>query len=185
MSSATGRVSTAGARQTCRSADRPAQRHGAGGQPRVTGTRSREHSHDPHGLSDRVPAHIAFPIDYQSADAEDLMRHKRNVPGHTTSAWSPPVRLPPEAELRRAAETLRGCARPAIFAGQGARGASQALAEVSELLGAPIAKASLGKDCIPDDHPDVTGGVGVIGTRPTQDAMEQCDGLLVVGTSMP
>jgi pyruvate dehydrogenase (quinone)/pyruvate oxidase len=136
-------------------------------------------------LSNRVPAHIAFPIDYQSADAEDLMRYKRNVPGHTTTAWSPPVRLPPEADLRRAAETLRGCARPAIFAGQGARGASQELAEVSELLGAPIAKASLGKDCIPDDHPNVTGGIGVIGTRPTQDAMEHCDGLLVVGTSMP
>jgi pyruvate dehydrogenase (quinone) len=129
--------------------------------------------------------HVAFPIDYQSADAEDLMRYKRNVPGHTTTAWSRPVRTPSEADLRRAAEVLRGCSRPAILAGQGARGAGQELAEVSETLGAPIAKASLGKDCIPDDHPNVTGGIGVIGTRPTQDAMEGCDGLLVVGSSMP
>src|ERR687885_222292 len=136
-------------------------------------------------LSNRVPAHIAFPIDYQSADAEDLMRYKRNVPGHTTTAYRTPVQTPPEEELRRAAELLRGKARPAILAGQGARGAGPELLQVSERLGAPIAKASLGKDCIPDDHPNVTGGIGVIGTRPTQDAMEGCDGLLVVGSSMP
>jgi pyruvate dehydrogenase (quinone)/pyruvate oxidase len=136
-------------------------------------------------LSHRAPAHIAFPIDFQSADAEDLMRYKRNVPGHTTAAYAAPVPAPPEAELRRAAELLRGKARPAILAGQGARGAGDELAGVSEILGAPIAKASLGKDCIPDDHPNVTGGIGVIGTRPTQEAMEGCDALLVVGSSMP
>jgi len=136
-------------------------------------------------LSNRVPVHIAFPIDYQTADAEDLMRYKRNVPGHTTTAYREPVRTPPEQALRDAAGVLAGCERPAILAGQGARGAGQELAQVSELLGAPIAKASLGKDCIPDDHPNVTGGIGVIGTRPTQDAMEGCDGLLVVGSSMP
>src|SRR4051794_19675005 len=136
-------------------------------------------------LSNRVPVHIAFPIDYQSADAEDLMRYKRNVPGHTTTAYRTPVRTPPEEQLRSAADVLAGCERPAILAGQGARGAGQELAEVSEILGAPIAKASLGKDCIADDHPNVTGGIGVIGTRPTQEAMEGCDGLLVVGSSMP
>jgi pyruvate dehydrogenase (quinone)/pyruvate oxidase len=95
------------------------------------------------------------------------------------------VRTPPESELQRAAELLRGCSKPAILAGQGARGAGAELAQVSDLLGAPIAKASLGKDVLPDDHPNVTGGIGVIGTRPTQEAMEQCDGLLVVGSSMP
>src|SRR6185437_7408377 len=46
-------------------------------------------------------------------------------------------------------------------------------------------KASLGKDCLPDDSPYVTGGIGVIGTRPSQDAMEDCDGLLIVGSTMP
>jgi pyruvate dehydrogenase (quinone) len=136
-------------------------------------------------LSQRAPVHIAFPIDYQSADAEDLMRYKRNVPGHTTTAWSPPVRTPPEADLRRAAEALRGRARPAILAGQGARGARAELEELAETLGAPIAKASLGKDCVPDDSPFVTGGIGVLGTRPTQDAMEGCDAIVIVGSSMP
>jgi pyruvate dehydrogenase (quinone) len=136
-------------------------------------------------LSNRVPVHIAFPIDYQSADAEDLMRYKRNVPGHTTTAWSPPVRTPAEGDLRRAAEVLRGCARPAILAGQGARGARAELEQLAETLGAPIAKASLGKDCVPDDSPYVTGGIGVLGTRPTAEAMEGCDAFVIVGSSMP
>jgi pyruvate dehydrogenase (quinone) len=136
-------------------------------------------------LSNRVPVHIAFPIDYQSADAEDLMRYKRNVPGHTTTAFTRPVRTPPENELRRAAEVLRGKTKPAILAGQGARGARAELEALAETLGAPIAKASLGKDCVPDDHPYVTGGIGVLGTRPTQDAMEGCDAFILVGSSMP
>jgi pyruvate dehydrogenase (quinone) len=136
-------------------------------------------------LSNRVPVHIAFPIDYQSADAEDLMRYKRNVPGHTTTAYAPPVRTPPEAELRRAAEVLAGHAKPAILAGQGARGAGAELVALAETLGAPIAKASLGKDCVPDDNPYVTGGIGVLGTRPTQEAMEGCDAFVIVGSSMP
>jgi pyruvate dehydrogenase (quinone) len=136
-------------------------------------------------LSNRVPVHLAFPIDYQSADAADLMRYKRNVPDHTTAAFSPPVRTPPEVELHRAAELLRGKTRPMILAGQGARGARAELERLAEQLGAPIAKASLGKDCVPDDSPYVTGGIGVLGTRPTQEAMEGCDALVIVGSSMP
>jgi pyruvate dehydrogenase (quinone)/pyruvate oxidase len=129
--------------------------------------------------------HIAFPIDYQSADAEDLMRYKRNVPGHTTTAYRTPVRTPADEELRRAADVLRGRAKPAILAGQGARGARVELEQLAEALGAPIAKASLGKDAVPDDSPYVTGGIGVLGTRPTQEAMEGCDALVIVGSSMP
>jgi pyruvate dehydrogenase (quinone) len=136
-------------------------------------------------LSNRVPVHIAFPIDYQSADAEDLMRYKRNVPGHTTTAYRTPVRRPAESELEAAADVLRGKAKPVILAGQGARGARAELEQLAETLGAPIAKASLGKDAVPDDSPYVTGGIGVLGTRPTQEAMEGCDAFVLVGSSMP
>ncbi len=136
-------------------------------------------------LSQRAPAHIAFPIDYQTADAEDLMRYKRNVPGHTTTAFRPPVRIPERSELERAAALLAGRSEVAILAGAGARGAGQELERVAEALGAPVIKASLGKDCLSDDSPYVTGGTGVIGTRPSQDAMEGCDALLIVGSTMP
>jgi pyruvate dehydrogenase (quinone) len=136
-------------------------------------------------LGHRVPAHVAFPIDFQTADAEDLMRYKRNVPGHTAPGLTRPVRTPPQDELLRAVDLLRGRARVAILAGQGARGAGEELERLADTLAAPIVKASLGKDCVPDDSPYTTGGIGVIGTRPSQDAMESCDTLVIVGSSMP
>jgi len=107
------------------------------------------------------------------------------VPGHTTTAFRAPRATAPEQELRRAAELLSPCRRIAILAGAGARGAGEELERVAETLGAPVIKASLGKDCLPDDSPFVTGGIGVIGTRPSQEAMEGCDGLLIVGSTMP
>lgn len=136
-------------------------------------------------LSQRQPAHIAFPIDYQTADAEDLMRYKRNIAGHTATTFDRPIRIPPSDQLQKAAELLAGHARIAILAGQGARGAGEELEKLAETLGAPIIKASLGKDCVPDDSPYTTGGIGVIGTRPTQDAVEACDAFVIVGSSMP
>jgi pyruvate dehydrogenase (quinone) len=95
------------------------------------------------------------------------------------------VRLPEQVELERAAEALRGRTRVAILAGQGAGGAGGELERLAETLAAPIAKAQLGKDCVPDDSPYVTGSIGVVGTRPSQDAIEGCDALVIVGSSFP
>ena len=38
---------------------------------------------------------------------------------------------------------------------------------------------------MPDDSPYTTGGIGLLGTRPSEHAMEECDTLLIVGTSFP
>jgi pyruvate dehydrogenase (quinone) len=38
---------------------------------------------------------------------------------------------------------------------------------------------------VPDDSPFTTGGIGLLGTRPSEMAMEECDTLLMVGTSFP
>jgi pyruvate dehydrogenase (quinone) len=50
-------------------------------------------------------------------------------------------------------------------------------------LGAPIVKAGLGKDVVPDDSPYTTGGMGLLGTRPSQEVFENCDGFLIVGSA--
>ncbi len=136
-----------------------------------------------YALTQRGPAHLAFPIDYQAAEAEPMMRFKRNVPGHTSAEFKMPRQLPEEEDLRAAADLLSRHSRIAILAGAGARGAGDELEQVAEILGAPIIKAMLGKDCVPDDSPYVTGGLGVVGTRPSQDAMQTCDALLIVGSS--
>jgi pyruvate dehydrogenase (quinone)/pyruvate oxidase len=136
-------------------------------------------------LSLRGPAHLAFPIDFQSMPLSEGHRYKRNVPGHTGTTFRPPVRVPDHERLREAAAVFEGRKRIAILAGAGARGAGSELEQVAEKLGAPIVKALLGKDCLPDDHPYVAGGIGVVGTRPSQLAMSSCDALLIVGSTMP
>jgi pyruvate dehydrogenase (quinone)/pyruvate oxidase len=73
----------------------------------------------------------------------------------------------------------------AILAGQGALHASSELEQVAEILGAPVIKALLGKAVLPDDSPYTTGGIGLLGTRPSQEALEDCDTLLIVGSSFP
>jgi len=72
-----------------------------------------------------------------------------------------------------------------ILAGRGALGAGDELEQVAETLGAPIVKALLGKAVVPDDSPYTTGGIGLLGTKPSQEAIEDCDTLLLVGTSFP
>jgi pyruvate dehydrogenase (quinone)/pyruvate oxidase len=138
-------------------------------------------------LSNRTVSHICIPIDFQVMEMDESDRFKRNVPGHTggADAFVLPRSIPPRAHLERAAELLRGKTRPAILAGAGARGAGRELEELAEKLGGVIVKALLGKDSVPDDSPSVTGGTGVVGTRPSQEAFQQCDALIIVGSSFP
>jgi pyruvate dehydrogenase (quinone)/pyruvate oxidase len=75
--------------------------------------------------------------------------------------------------------------RPCILAGQGALGAGTELEMLAEKLGAPIIKALLGKAVVPDDSPFTTGGLGLLGTKPSERAMADCDALLIVGSSFP
>ena len=63
--------------------------------------------------------------------------------------------------------------------------ATDELEQTAELLAAPIIKALLGNAAVPDDSPYTPGGIGLLGTKPSQEAMEDCDTLLMVGTSFP
>jgi pyruvate dehydrogenase (quinone) len=136
-------------------------------------------------LTHRGPSHVAFPIDYQAMPADGGSRFRRNVPGHTSAAYRPPLRVPVRQDLEAAAVALQGRAKVAILAGAGARGAGAELEAVADKLGAPVIKAQLGKDCIPDDSPYTTGAIALVGTKPSEEALEQCDALLIVGSTMP
>ena len=136
-------------------------------------------------LARRGVAHVAIPVDVQEKPAADTKRSNRNVAHHASMAPAEGRRLPSDADLDRAADLLNACERIAILAGQGALAARDALVAVAERLGAPIVKALLGKALLPDDHLLTTGGIGLLGTRPSQEAFEQCDALLIVGSTFP
>ena len=132
----------------------------------------------------RGVSHITFPVDLQDREIK-ADRSKRNVPGHTSDVLSLSARLPHEGDLAQAADVLNGGKRIAILAGRGALGAGPELEQAADLLGAPIVKALLGKAAVPDDSPFTTGTIGLLGTLPSQEAIEECDTLLMVGTSFP
>jgi pyruvate dehydrogenase (quinone) len=80
--------------------------------------------------------------------------------------------VPAEEDLRRAAEVLNAGRRVAILVGQGAKDATDEVIEVAERLGAGVAKALNGRAVVPDDLPFVTGSIGLLGTKPSDDMMQ-------------
>ncbi|OON63136.1 thiamine pyrophosphate-requiring protein [Massilia sp. KIM] len=135
-------------------------------------------------LAERCVTCIIVPNDLQDQDAVPSPPREH---GYTFSgvgaARSLPV--PPPDALRAAAEALNAGRRVAILAGAGAHGAGEELVQVAELLGAGIAKALLGKAVVPDALPFCTGSIGVIGTQASETMMNECDTLLMVGSSFP
>src|SRR5205085_7455938 len=83
------------------------------------------------------------------------------------------------------ASILNSGKKTAILAGRGALDACNELLAVAERLAAPVIKPLLGKGAIPDDSPFSTGGIGLLGTKPSQEALENCDTLLIAGSSFP
>ncbi len=136
-------------------------------------------------LAYRGVAHITIPVDFQEEKVHSWDRSKRNLANFTNAVRTQSYKVPAESELQRAAEILNQGKKVAILAGRGALGAGELLEQVAELLAAPIAKPLLGKSVIPDDSPYTTGPVGLLGTAPSQEIMEDCDTLLMVGTSFP
>ncbi|HEX4075411.1 MAG TPA: thiamine pyrophosphate-dependent enzyme [Candidatus Acidoferrales bacterium] len=134
-------------------------------------------------LNFRGVAHLNIPSDIQDQEADE--RSKRNVPNHTDSARARSGRLPAEGDLAHAAEILNDGKKIAILVGQGALDARNEVIAVAERLSAPIIKALLGKAVVPDDCPFTTGGIGLLGTKASQEALEECDTLLIAGSSFP
>ena len=136
-------------------------------------------------LARRGVAHLTITSDVQEQELRSDMRSKRNRPRHEPNRWFEGLRIPSGEEIDRAVEILSSAERVAILAGRGALGAANELEGIANLLGAPIIKALLGKAVLADDHPLTVGGIGLLGTLPAQEAMEQCDALLIVGSTFP
>lgn len=136
-------------------------------------------------LARKGVAHITIPVDIQDQAVSEDMRSKRNRPHHVSNEFATGARQPTSHEIKEAAEILNDGKKVAILAGRGALQAGAQLEQVAEILGAPIIKALLGKSCVPDDSPYTTGGLGLLGTLPSEEAMQECDTLLIVGASLP
>lgn len=133
--------------------------------------------------SERTVTAVIIPSDVQELEYTPPSHAFKMVPSSLDQTWAAPV--PAEADLQRAADLLNAGSKVAMLIGQGARGAAEEVASVADVLGAGVAKALLGKDVLSDELPWVTGSIGLLGTRPSYELMNDCDTLLVIGSNFP
>ena len=127
---------------------------------------------------------VIVPADIQEESFSEPPREHGIVYTSSNGSLRPRV-IPPEAEIRRAADLLNRGEKVGILIGQGARHAADEVTEVAELLGCGVAKALNGRDALPDDLPFVTGPIGLLGTKPSYEMVMNCDTLFLIGTSFP
>ena len=136
-------------------------------------------------LGRRGVAHLGFPIDLQVKPAAAAHFSSMDVPHHVSQDWRVPIVVPTLPDLQAAADVLNVGKKIALVVGAGAKGARAEVEQLAELLGSPVAKAYLGKDVLTDDSPYTTGGMGVLGTKPSAEALQNCDTFLMIGSSFP
>jgi pyruvate dehydrogenase (quinone) len=136
-------------------------------------------------LAYRGVAHITIPKDIQEWKLSEDQRSSMNVKRHSSDIIAGQYPIPPESQFEKAARMIADGSKIAIMVGRGALGARQEVLQLAEKLKAPVIKALLGKAVIPDRSPYSLGGLGLLGTAPSQDAMHECDTLIMAGTSFP
>jgi pyruvate dehydrogenase (quinone) len=134
-------------------------------------------------LAERTVTCIIVPKDVQEMPHEEPPRKHGSV--HSSAGYRRPKVVPRDQDLRSAAEVLNSGERVAMLVGAGALHASDEVARVAEMLGAGVAKALLGRTVLPDTLSYVTGSIGLLGTKPSWDLMNECDTLFMVGTGFP
>ena len=136
-------------------------------------------------LARRSVAHITIPKDIQEWTSSDAERSAANIPKHSSDLYAAAYPLPHPGLLQQAAEIINQGKKVAILAGAGCLRARAEILQLAELVAGPIIKPLLGKAVVPDDSPYTTGGVGLLGTAPSQDALADCDTLIIAGSSFP
>jgi len=135
-------------------------------------------------LGGRGVAHITIPKDIQEW-TQQSERSAANIPGHSADLFAQRHSLPTQDQLQRAADLINAGSKVAILAGRGCLGARDEVTQVAELVGGPIVKPLLGKAVVPDNSRYTTGGIGLLGTAPSQDALAECDTFIIAGSSFP
>ncbi|MEJ7588292.1 MAG: thiamine pyrophosphate-dependent enzyme [Ferruginibacter sp.] len=130
-------------------------------------------------------AHITVSTDIQEQRLSEDKRSQKGGMLTGSSTFSPRTYTTSEEDINKAARILNKSNKVMILTGRGALAATKEVEEVAEKLGAPVAKALLGKAVLPDNSPYTTGGIGRLGTLPSKQMMDECDTLLILGSTMP
>jgi 3D-(3,5/4)-trihydroxycyclohexane-1,2-dione acylhydrolase (decyclizing) len=98
--------------------------------------------------------------------------------------WSIGRPVPEPQAIRQAAQMLREAERPLIVAGGGVMysEATDALRELCDVTGIPVAETQAGKGSLRWDHGCAVGGIGATGTRSANELARTADVVVGIGT---
>ena len=122
-------------------------------------------------LARRGVAHITIPKDIQEWTTSDEQRVRHERRRGTAPTLAPRTRCRRRQPLQAAADVINAGnrrSRSSPAAAASAR-ATRCCSWPTRVAG-PIVKPLLGKAVVPDDSPYTTGGIGLLGTAPSQDA---------------
>ncbi len=136
-------------------------------------------------LTRRTVSHITIPKDMQEWTKSEGERSKANIAQHSSDLFATNYPVPSDRLLKQAAELINDGSKVALLIGRGCLGAREEVLALAEAAAAPIIKPLLGKAVVPDRSPYTTGGIGLLGTAPSQDALKECDTFVVAGSSFP
>jgi len=136
-------------------------------------------------LARRGVSHVTIPKDIQEWTVSEEHRSSANVATHSADLYASAYPMPHQDKIQQAADLINKGSKVAILAGRGCLHARDEVTRLAEAVGGPIVKPLLGKAVVPDDSPYTTGGIGLLGTAPSQDALQECDVLIMLGTSYP
>lgn len=125
-------------------------------------------------ISKRGVAHINLPV--------DILRKSSEYKGSKNTEVG---KVKYSIDFSRAKELIKESEKPDLLIGGGTRGLGKEINRFAEKIGAPIIYTLNGKGILPDLDPKVMGGIGLLGTKPSIEAMDKADLLIMLGTSFP
>jgi thiamine pyrophosphate-dependent acetolactate synthase large subunit-like protein len=123
-------------------------------------------------------AHLTLPQDVLSEPGGHAM------PGIATLKPRKEI-APAELEIEEAVRRIDAAANIVFLCGAGCRGSETLLAALSDRLCAPLVHSVRGKELMAFEDRRWMGGLGMIGTRATYNAVQRCDLLIMAGTDYP
>ncbi|MGP6239916.1 thiamine pyrophosphate-dependent enzyme [Cuniculiplasma sp. SKW4] len=126
-------------------------------------------------LNMRGVAHLDLPVDILRSTVNSVP--SKEIIGRQSLTLRP--------DLSKCEELIGQSESPVIMYGSGCRGLSIELMDFAEKIGAPLIYALKGKGILSDNDPRVMGGLGLLGTKPSVEAMKRSDLIIFIGTDFP
>ena len=127
----------------------------------------------------RGPVLLDVPRDYFYGEVEDYILEPHQYRVDDRGCGSP-------ESLQKAAELFANAERPVIISGRGVvdTDCQNIVAEIAELMTAPVACTYLHNDAFPADHPLWMGPIGYMGSKAAMNTVAEADVILAIGTRL-